>query len=110
MSATPNGKNNLNKELILREKLAVERTKMAIDRTLLSFIRTALYFAIAGMTVNSLMKLSYGWWIEIVFWSIAVLTLLIGIVKYRDQQRKLKESEKHIGSYLLEFEEELNGD
>ena len=109
MSATLNGKNNLNKDLILREKLAVERTKMAIDRTLLSFIRTALYFAIAGMTVNSLMKLSYGWWIEIVFWTIAVLTLLIGIVKYRDQQRKLKENEKHIGAYLLEFEEELNG-
>lgn len=110
MSEPLNGKNNLNKELILREKLAVERTKMAIDRTLLSFIRTALYFAIAGMTVNSLMKLSYGWWIEIVFWTIAVLTLLIGIVKYRDQQHKLKENEKHIGAYLLEFEGEDNGD
>lgn len=57
----------INKDLILREKLAIERTDMAIDRTLLSFIRTSLYFAIAGMTVNSLLKVSYGWWLEIFF-------------------------------------------
>lgn len=44
----------INKDLILREKLAIERT-------LLSFIRTSLYFVIAGMTVNSLLKVSYGW-------------------------------------------------
>ena len=84
---------------------------MSIDRTLLSFIRTALYFAIAGMTVNSLMKVSYGWWVEILFWTVAVLTILIGMVKYRDQLRKLKENEKHIGAYLLEFEgDDDNGD
>ena len=44
----------LNKDLILRENLAIERTDMAIDRTLLAFVRTSLYFAIAGMTLNSL--------------------------------------------------------
>ena len=48
--------NHLNKDLILRERLAVERTDMAIDRTLPAFIRTALYFAIASMTVNRLVK------------------------------------------------------
>lgn len=29
----------LNKDLILRERLAIERTNMAIDRTLLAFIK-----------------------------------------------------------------------
>lgn len=96
---------NLNKELILREKLAIERTKMAIDRTLLSFIRTALYFAIAGMTVSSIMKLSYGRLIEIVFWVVAFLTLIIGILKSRQQIRRLKQSEKHIGNYQLEWDD-----
>ena len=48
----------LNKDLILRENLAIERTDMAIDRTLLAFVRTSLYFAIAGMTLNSLLNLS----------------------------------------------------
>lgn len=50
----------LDKDLILREKLAIERTNMAIDRILLAFIRTSLYFSIAGITINSLVKISYG--------------------------------------------------
>jgi len=58
---------HINKDLILRERLAVERTDIAIDKTLLAFIRTALYFAIASLTVNSLLKVSYGLAIEIAF-------------------------------------------
>ena len=74
--------NNMNKDLILRERLAIERTDMAIDRTLLAFIGTALYFTIAGMTVNSLIKVSYGWWIEIVFWIITAAILMIGLLNF----------------------------
>lgn len=97
----------LNKELILREKLAIERTDMAIDRTVLSFIRTSLYFAIAGMTVNSLLKLSYGWWLEIIFWIIGVAILTVGVINYSRQKRKLKESKRHIGDYKLEWEDDI---
>ena len=43
----------INKDLILREKLAIERTVMANDRTFLSFVRTALYFAIAGISTGA---------------------------------------------------------
>ena len=97
----------INRDLILREKLAIDRTDMAIDRTLLSFIRTSLYFIIAGMTVNSLLKVSYGWWVEIVFWIFGVCILLIGIIKYRFQKKKLKDTEKHIGNYKLEWEDDI---
>jgi putative membrane protein len=97
----------INKDLILREKLALERTDMAIDRTFLSFIRTSLYFIIAGMTVNSLLKVSYGWWAEISFWVLGIIILLAGIVKFRQQKKKLKASEKHIGDYKLEWEEDI---
>ena len=38
--------NNINKDLILRERLALQRTSMSNDTTLLAFIRTALYFSI----------------------------------------------------------------
>ena len=89
-------KNILNKDLILRERLAIERTAMANDTTLLAFIRTALYFTIAGMSVNRLLNLSYGWWVEIVFWLIALFILLSGVVRYRNQKKSLKDSEKHI--------------
>lgn len=97
----------INKDLILRERLAIERTAMAIDRTLLSYIRTALYFVIAGMTVNSLLDLRNGWLAEILFWVLGILILLTGIFKYYRQKRKLKENEKHIGDYKLEWEDDI---
>lgn len=98
--------NNINKDLILRERLAIERTAMGNDRTLLAFIRTALYFSIAGLSVNSLLKISYGVWIEIAFWGIAFFIFIIGIIKYSKQKKSLKNSEKHIGDYKLEWKEE----
>ena len=93
--------NNINKDLILRERLAIERTEMANDTTLLAFIRTALYFSIAGMSVNRLLNLRYGLFIEILFWITALCILTIGIAKYRKHKKKLKNSEKHIGDYKL---------
>ena len=99
--------NLVNKDLILREKLAWERTSMANDRTLLSFIRTSLYFSIAGMTINELVDLSYGETAQIVFWLLAGIVLIVGIINYIHQKRKLQESKKHIGNYLLELEDDL---
>lgn len=97
----------INKDLILREKLAIERTDMAIDRTLLSFIRTSLYFAIAGMTVNSLLKITYGLLVEILFWTVGIAVLVIGILKYYAQKKKLNDSKRHIGDYKLEWEDDV---
>ncbi len=95
-----------NKDLILREKLAIERTSMSNDTTFLAFIRTALYFSIAGMSVNRLLQLEYGLLIEIVFWVIAVFILTVGIIKYSRQKKSLRDSEKHIGDYKLNWEQE----
>lgn len=95
-------KKPFNKDLILREKLAIERTKMANDRTFLSFLRTTLYFSIAGMTINELVVLYYGTVAEIIFWILALITLVAGIIKYISVQRKIKQSRKHIGNYLVE--------
>ena len=97
--------NNLNKDLILRERLALERTAMANDTTLLAFIRTSLYFSIAGMSVNRLLNISYGLLAEIVFWVMALFILVIGLIKYRKQKISLKDSEKHIGDYKLNWED-----
>ena len=99
-------KKNINKDLILREKLALERTDMANDRTLLSFIRTGLYFSIAGITINEVLQLSYGLLLEVMFWIIAVLVILIGTVKYIRQKRKMEQHKKNIGNYQLEWDEE----
>ena len=93
--------NIINKDLILRERLAIERTAMANDTTLLAFIRTALYFSIAGMSVNRLLNVKHGLFIEILFWIIAFCILIIGIIRYRKHKESLKNSEKHIGDYKL---------
>lgn len=95
---------NINKDLILRERLALQRTAMSNDTTLLAFIRTALYFSVAGLSVNTLLKLSYGLWIEILFFSASIFILTIGIIKYIKQKQSLKDSEKHIGDYKLDWE------
>jgi putative membrane protein len=95
---------HINKDLILRERLALQRTAMSNDTTLLSFIRTALYFSVAGLSVNTLLKVSYGVWIEIVFFSASLFILMVGIWKYIRQKRSLRDSEKHIGDYKLHYE------
>ena len=96
----------INKDLILREKLAVERTNMAIDRTLLSLIRTSLYFAVAGMTVTSLLKTAYSGWIDILFWFIAALILIIGFISFFRQKKRLAANRMHIGNYKLVWDED----
>ncbi|MBK8089264.1 MAG: DUF202 domain-containing protein [Chitinophagaceae bacterium] len=98
--------NIFNKDLILRERLAIERTAMANDATLLAFIRTSLYFSIAGMSINRLLNISYGLLIETVFWAVAFFILAFGILKYLKQKKSLKDSEKHIGDYKLIRESE----
>lgn len=96
--------NSINKDLILRERLALQRTAMSNDTTLLAFIRTSLYFAVASLSINTLLKVKHGLWIEGLFFSMSLLVLTIGIIKYIMQKKRLKESEKHIGDYKLFWE------
>ena len=96
---------HINKDLILRERLALERTVMANDRTLLSFIRTALYFAVAGLSLNELITLRSGEIIKLVLFACSGILLAAGVFKYIQQLRKIRDSRKHIGNYLLELED-----
>ncbi len=97
---------HINKDLILRERLAIERTSMANDRTLLSFVRTSLYFIIAGITLNNLLNISYGFWLEISCWAVAILLLVIGFINFYKQKKKLKISMMHVGNYQLDWDED----
>lgn len=99
-------KKAVNKDLILREKLAIERTEMANDRTLLSFIRTGLYFSIAGITIDELLRPSYGLGLVVFFWIVSISVVIIGIFRYVRQKKKISDSKKHIGNYILEWDEE----
>jgi putative membrane protein len=84
-----------NNDLILREKLAIERTRLANDRTLLSFIRTSLYFGIAGVSIDTVLSVAYGWIMEIGFVVISLLLLVIGIFRYRRVRINLEQTAKN---------------
>lgn len=93
----------MNKDLILREKLALQRTMLANQTTFLAFLRTSMYFLVAGISINNLTTVKYGFFIEWIFIVIAVVLLLLGIFNYRSHRIKIYESEKHIGDYKDEY-------
>jgi len=93
----------MNKDLILREKLAIQRTNLANQTTLLAFLRTAMYFLIAGISVNNLTSIYYGNLLEFSFIVIAFALFVIGIVNYRIQKIKIAKSEIHIGEYKDDY-------
>jgi putative membrane protein len=94
----------MNKDLILREKLALQRTVLANQSTFLAFLRTAMYFLVAGISINNLTSFQYGKLTEIVFIIVSLTLLTIGIINYKRQKIKIKASEKHIGEYKDEYE------
>ena len=96
----------MDKDLILRERLAVQRTILANQTTFLAFLRTSMYFLVAGVSINSLIDIREGLFIEIAFIVVSALLLLIGILNFSIHKRKIKESEKHIGDYKIEFLDE----
>jgi putative membrane protein len=93
----------INKDLILREKLAVQRTVMANQTTLLSFIRTSLYFLVAGLSLKSLLKLENSLLFQIIFYVVSFSTMIIGVYNYFKQKRLIQNSEIHIGDYKTDY-------
>jgi putative membrane protein len=95
--------NKLNKDLILRERLAVQRTTLANQSTFLSFLRTAMYFMMAGLSIRQFIELEYGLIFEILMFTISGVIFLTGLLNYLYQKRKIAESELHVGDYQLEY-------
>jgi putative membrane protein len=93
----------MNKELVLREYLAIERTKLANESTLLAYIRTGLYFLVAGSSLGAV--------IETTFWDITAVPLVItgfiimilGVARYFYLRKKIEESKKNVGESSESF-------
>lgn len=94
---------SINKDLILRERLAIQRTRMANQTTLLSFVRTALYFLIAGLSIRSLLQLENSYLFEISFFIISFGLFITGIINYFRQKKMIDDSEKNVGNYKVEY-------
>lgn len=95
--------NPINKDLILRERLALQRTILANQTTFLAFLRTSLYFAIAGLSAKTLLNIDYSSIIEIIFFICSFLILLFGTINYFKHKKMISGNEKNIGDYKFEY-------
>lgn len=98
-----NSEGKINTDLILRERLALQRTVQANQRTFLSFIRTSLYFSIAGFSMNSLIKVEYGYLIENFFLVSAFILFIIGLINYLKYKKINIKNERNIGIYKQDY-------
>jgi putative membrane protein len=86
-------KETVNKDLILRERLALQRTILANQTTVLAFFRTAMYFFVAGLSTRNLLKIENSIVIEVSFYLIAFVILILGIVNFFKQRKMITENE-----------------
>lgn len=93
----------MNKDLILREKLALQRTILANQSTLLAFIRTSMYFLVAGISINNLTTVKHAQTIEIIFIGISAILISIGLFNYVAHKKKIAVSNNNIGDYKIEY-------
>jgi putative membrane protein len=96
---------SINKDLILRERLALQRTVLANQSTFLAFLRTAMYFLIAGLSLKNLLKIENSTVIEVFLFIISFVILVLGIFNYFKHKKSILENKKHIGDYQLEYYE-----
>ncbi|MBK8627299.1 MAG: DUF202 domain-containing protein [Saprospiraceae bacterium] len=95
--------NKVNKDLILREKLALQRTVLANQSTFLSFLRTSMYFLIAGLTIQNLFTAGNYIIFEVILFIISGVLLVLGIVNYFINRKVIFKSEIHVGDFKTEY-------
>lgn len=93
----------IKKDLILREKLALQRTVLANQTTFLAFLRTSMYFLIAGLSIQQLVDDPSAAFFEILLFTVSAALLIVGIVNYLRNNKRIKQSEIHIGDYKMEY-------
>ncbi|HQZ25380.1 MAG TPA: DUF202 domain-containing protein [Flavobacterium sp.] len=94
----------INKDLILRERLALQRTILANQSTFLAFLRTSMYFFVAGLSLESLLKIENSFIIEWFLFISSFVIFLIGIFNYFKHKKMILDNEKHIGDYKMEYD------
>jgi putative membrane protein len=100
-----NSQKAINKDLILRERLAIQRTILANQSTFLAFLRTSMYFLIAGLSLKNVLKIENSIVIEIALFSTSAIIFIIGIINYFKHKKSILVNKKHIGNYQLEYYE-----
>ena len=88
----------MNKDLVLREYLAIERTKLANESTLLAYIRTGLYFLVAGSTLGHIVETNFWNIVGTPLIIIGLTIMLLGVIRYLRLRKAIEASKKNIGN------------
>ena len=95
--------NKVNKDLILREKLALQRTVLANQSTFLSFLRTSMYFLMAGLTIQNLFTGRTYIFFEILLFIISGIVFIGGLINYFVHRKLIIKSEINVGNFKGEY-------
>ena len=79
-----------NKEIILRDFLALERTKLANERTLLAYLRGSIYLVLGGIAFIQLDGFDSIKWLGPVTLTLAVAFMFLGIFRFFYLKKRLK--------------------
>lgn len=96
----------INKDLILRERLALQRTILSNQSTFLAFLRTSMYFFVAGLSLESLLKIENSFIIEWFLFISSFVIFCVGIFNYFKHKKMILDNEKHIGDYKMDYYEQ----
>ena len=88
----------MNKDLVLREYLAIERTKLANETTLLAYIRTGLYFLVAGSTLGHLIATEFWRLVGPPLIVVGLIIMVLGVIRYLRLRKSIETSKKNVGN------------
>lgn len=100
----------MNKDLVLREFLAIERTRLGNERTLLAYIRTGLYFLVAGSTLGQVMQTPFWHTMGDPLLITGGIIVLIGVWRFIKVSNSIAMSKKNIGNATDSFLKNVRGD
>lgn len=78
-----------NRELILRDELAIDRTLLANERTLLAYLRAGVALLIAGVTIMHFADGGWFWAVGVACIPIGVVTSVVGVTRFRKMSQSI---------------------
>jgi putative membrane protein len=94
---------SINRDLLLRENLAIQRTVLANQTTFLSFLRTSMYFLVAGLSIKNLLEVEGSIYYQVPLYVISVCILIFGIVNYFRHRRIIELSKGQVGDFKMDY-------
>lgn len=88
----------LNKDLILRDELAIDRTLLANERTLLAYLRSGVSLLIAGVSIMHFANEGWFWSVGVACLPAGIAAALVGMIRYRSMNAGILKVRRQIAS------------